>query len=174
MPAVQQTPLLPQGPSTAACAGWERVSAAAEVLRGELQRPGGFHRARARGIVERLTGVTLGAARETALDVWGAVYGVASGILHGGAAGPSEAVQLYIDSPRPWTTRRRPTASSSCQKFSGLGGAHSTRGVSARGCAKGCASPIPRPPGAAGQPPWSGASTFADIPSTWPYFSMTK
>ncbi|MBW8797851.1 MAG: hypothetical protein JF597_30975 [Streptomyces sp.] len=78
-------------------AGWERVSAAAEVLRGELERPGGFHRARARGIVERLTGVTLGAAQETALDVWGAVYGVASGILHGSAAGPGEAVQLYAD-----------------------------------------------------------------------------
>ncbi|MFE1198146.1 hypothetical protein ACFW6E_36305 [Streptomyces olivaceoviridis] len=86
-----------QGPSTAARAGWERVSAAAEVLRGELQRPGGFHRAQARGIIERLTGVTLGAAQETALDVWGAVYGVASGILHGGAAGPDEAVRLYTE-----------------------------------------------------------------------------
>jgi hypothetical protein len=86
-----------QSPSTAARAGWERVSAAADVLRGELQRPGGFHRARARGIVERLTGVTLGAAQETALDVWGAVYGVASGILHGGAAGPGEAVRLYTE-----------------------------------------------------------------------------
>ncbi|WP_411101066.1 hypothetical protein [Streptomyces sp. x-45] len=87
----------PKGPPTAARAGWERVSAAADVLRGELQRPGGFHRARARGIVERLTGVTLGTAQETALDVWGAVYGVASGILHGGAAGPGEAVRLYTE-----------------------------------------------------------------------------
>ncbi len=86
-----------QGPPTAARAGWERVSTATEVLRSELQRPGGFHRARARGIVERLTGATLGAAQETALDVWGAVYGVASGILHGGTAGPGEAVQLYTE-----------------------------------------------------------------------------
>ncbi|MFE4639448.1 hypothetical protein [Streptomyces sp. NPDC056730] len=73
------------------------VSAAAGVLRGELERPGGFHRARARGIVERLMKVELGAAQETALDVWGAVYGVASGILHGSATGPGEAVQLYAD-----------------------------------------------------------------------------
>ncbi|MFR9793768.1 hypothetical protein ACL07V_34770 [Streptomyces sp. MB22_4] len=87
----------PQGPPPAARAGWERVSAAAEVLRGELQRPGGFHRERARGIVERLTEATLGAAQETALDVWGTVYGVASGILHGGAAGPGEAVRLYTE-----------------------------------------------------------------------------
>lgn len=88
----------PQDPPPAARAGWERVSAAAEVLRGELQRPGGFHRERARGIVERLTEVTLGAAQETALDVWGTVYGVASGILHGGTADPGEAVRLYTES----------------------------------------------------------------------------
>ncbi|MFD7637042.1 hypothetical protein ACFV8G_26525, partial [Streptomyces sp. NPDC059873] len=87
----------PAGPSVTVGAGWERVSAAAGVLRGELERPGGFHRARARGIVERLMKVELGAAQETALDVWGAVYGVASGILHGSAAGPGEAVQLYAD-----------------------------------------------------------------------------
>lgn len=85
------------GPSSAVGAGWARVSAAAGVLRGELERPGGFHRARARGIVEGLMKVELGAAQETALDVWGAVYGVASGILHGGAAGPGEAFQLYAD-----------------------------------------------------------------------------
>ncbi|MGY5124336.1 hypothetical protein [Streptomyces nigrescens] len=96
-PDVNSNSVSPQVPSTAVRAGWERVSAAAEVLRGELQRPGGFHRARARGIVERLTGVTLGAAQETALDVWGAVYGVASAILHGGAASPGEAVRLYTE-----------------------------------------------------------------------------
>ncbi|MEU3511026.1 hypothetical protein ABZ733_24665 [Streptomyces longwoodensis] len=73
------------------------MSAAAEVLRCELQRPGGFHRERARGIAERLTEVTLGAAQRSALDVWGTVYGVASGILHGGAAGPGEAVRVYTD-----------------------------------------------------------------------------
>ncbi|MEU2619699.1 hypothetical protein ABZ642_16470 [Streptomyces sp. NPDC007157] len=77
--------------------GWERVWAAAEVLRGELGRPGGYHRARARGIVERLLGVPLGVAQETALDVWGTVYGAASGILHGRAACPEEAVTLYTD-----------------------------------------------------------------------------
>ncbi|UXX91293.1 hypothetical protein N7U49_01035 [Streptomyces sp. AD2-2] len=49
----------------------ERVTAAAEVLRGELEHPGGYHRGRARGIVERLTGVTLGGVQEKALDVWG-------------------------------------------------------------------------------------------------------
>lgn len=76
-------------------AAWEQATAAAEVLRGELERPGGFHRARARGIVERLMGVTLGAAQETALDVWSTVYAVASGILHGRSADPGEAVTLY-------------------------------------------------------------------------------
>ncbi|WP_192583628.1 hypothetical protein [Streptomyces albicerus] len=81
----------PPGPA------WERVSAAADVLRGELERPGGYHRGRARGILERLTGVTLGAAQETALDVWGTVYGLASGILHGRAAGPGDAVTLYTE-----------------------------------------------------------------------------
>ena len=86
-----------QGASVAVGAAWERVVAAAEVLRGELERPGGFHRARARGIVERLTGVTLGAVQETALEVWGTIYGAASGILHGRAAGPDEAVVLYTD-----------------------------------------------------------------------------
>ncbi|MFF9090770.1 hypothetical protein ACF1BE_31170 [Streptomyces sp. NPDC014991] len=70
---------------------------AAEVLRGELERPGGYHRGRARGIVERLTGTVLGGVRERALDVWGSVYGLASGILHGRAAGPGDAVLLYTE-----------------------------------------------------------------------------
>ncbi|MEU9211212.1 hypothetical protein AB0D27_25535 [Streptomyces sp. NPDC048415] len=51
-----------QGPSAAVHARWERVSAAAGVLRGELECPGGFHRARARGIVERLLGIPHGSA----------------------------------------------------------------------------------------------------------------
>ncbi|MFC8704902.1 hypothetical protein ACFUIV_22325 [Streptomyces anulatus] len=76
---------------------WERVTAAAEVLRGELERPGGYHRGRARGVIEQLTGVTLGAAQEQALDVWGVVYGLASGILHGRSAGPDDAVLLYTE-----------------------------------------------------------------------------
>ncbi|MGQ4364257.1 hypothetical protein [Streptomyces sp. SAS_272] len=87
----------PAGPSKPVRAGWERVSASAEALRGELERPGGFHRARARAIVERLMKVEIGAAQETALDVWGTIYQLASGILHGRAAAPGEAVQLYAD-----------------------------------------------------------------------------
>ncbi len=74
---------------------WDRVAGAAQVLRGELERPGGYHRGRARGVIERLTGVTLGAAQERALDVWGVVSGLASGIRHGRAAGPDDAVLPY-------------------------------------------------------------------------------
>ncbi|MFJ3279011.1 hypothetical protein [Streptomyces halstedii] len=85
------------GASAGASAAWERVTAAADVLRDELNRPGRYHQARARGIVERLMKVELGAAQETALDVWGTVYGVASGILHGRAAHAGEAAVLYAD-----------------------------------------------------------------------------
>ncbi|MFF6829961.1 hypothetical protein [Streptomyces longwoodensis] len=85
------------GPPAPADPAWELLEGAAEVLRGELERPGGYHRGRARGVIERLTGVTLGAAQETALDVWGVVYGLASGILHGRAAGPGDAVTLYTE-----------------------------------------------------------------------------
>lgn len=85
------------GASAGASAAWERVTAAADVLRDELNRPGRYHQARARGIVERLMKVELGAAQETALDVWGTVYGVASGILHGRAAHTGEAAVLYTD-----------------------------------------------------------------------------
>lgn len=87
----------PQDPPPAVGAVWERVTAAAEVLRGELEHPGGYHRRRARGIIERQTGVTLGGAQQKALDVWGKVYGLASGILHGRAAGPGDAVLLYTE-----------------------------------------------------------------------------
>ncbi|MFE2424414.1 hypothetical protein [Streptomyces hokutonensis] len=87
----------PQASSVTVGAVWERVTAAAEVLRGELERPGGYHRGRARGIIERLTGAVLGGAQERALDVWGKVYGLASGILHGRAAGPGDAVLLYTE-----------------------------------------------------------------------------
>ncbi len=85
------------GASAGASTAWERVTAAANVLRDELHRPGRYHQARARGIVERLMSVELGAAQETALDVWGTVYGVASGILHGRAAHAGEAAVLYAD-----------------------------------------------------------------------------
>nr|WP_181411994.1 hypothetical protein [Streptomyces sp. F12] len=83
--------------SAAVESAWDRVAGAATVLRGELERPGGYHRGRARGVIERLTGVPLGAAQEQALDVWGVVYGLASGILHGRAAGPDDAVLLYTE-----------------------------------------------------------------------------
>nr|AHE39225.1 hypothetical protein pFRL3_448 [Streptomyces sp. FR1] len=87
----------PVGDTAGVGAAWERVTAAADVLRAELNRPGRYHQARARGIVERLMNVELGAAQERALDVWGTVYGVASGILHGRAAHPGEAAVLYAD-----------------------------------------------------------------------------
>ncbi|MYR76568.1 hypothetical protein YUMDRAFT_06517 [Streptomyces sp. OspMP-M45] len=81
----------------AAGPAWDRMTGAAKVLRGELKHPGGYHRGRARGVIERLRGVTLGAAQERALDVWGVVYGLASGILHGRAAGPDDAAHLYTE-----------------------------------------------------------------------------
>ncbi|MFI1530665.1 hypothetical protein [Streptomyces griseus] len=87
---------VPPGPP-AGTRPWEGAAAAAGVLRDELSRPGRYHQARARGVVERLMGVELGAAQETALDVWGAVYGAASEILHGRAARPGEAAALYTD-----------------------------------------------------------------------------
>ncbi|MER8120662.1 hypothetical protein [Streptomyces sp. NPDC094031] len=74
-----------------------RVRAAAEVLRGELVRPGGFHRARAAGIAGRLMGVVLGSAQERALDGWGEVYGRTSGTLHGGEADLAGAAGTYRD-----------------------------------------------------------------------------
>ncbi|MET8631787.1 hypothetical protein [Streptomyces sp. NPDC004680] len=81
----------------AAGAGWEEVLEAAEVLRGELKDPGGYHLARARAVVERLMGVTVGGAQEKALAVWGTIYNAASGVLHGRGAGMEDAVALYTD-----------------------------------------------------------------------------
>jgi hypothetical protein len=72
-----------------------RLRQAADVLRGQLKRPGGYHRARAAGIAERLMSVRLGAAQEEALSVWGEVYGKTSGTLHGGIADPARAAALY-------------------------------------------------------------------------------
>ncbi|MFI1189643.1 hypothetical protein [Streptomyces californicus] len=72
-----------------------RVRGAAEVLRGQLTRPGGFHRARAAGIAERLMGVALGGYHERALDGWGEVYARTSGTLHGGEADPGGAAGVY-------------------------------------------------------------------------------
>ncbi|MGW6958793.1 hypothetical protein [Streptomyces chartreusis] len=83
------------GPTGELLAAWERVAAAAEVLRIELVNPGRYHQGRARAVIERLMGVTLGAAQETALNVWSAVYGATSGTLHGRPAVPGRAVGLY-------------------------------------------------------------------------------
>ncbi|MFD4605676.1 hypothetical protein ACFWPQ_47660 [Streptomyces sp. NPDC058464] len=85
------------GATVGEAGAWERMQKVAAVLRGEVESPGGFHRARAAGAFERLTGVTPGAAQETALDVWSRIYRTASGILHGRSAGPSEAATLYTD-----------------------------------------------------------------------------
>ncbi|MEV7374644.1 hypothetical protein AB0O51_27655 [Streptomyces sp. NPDC090301] len=78
-------------------AAWDRVRAAAGVLRGQLVRPGGYHRGRAAGIAERLMGVKLGAAQEEALGVWGSVYGKTSGTLHGVAAEAGRTAGLYTE-----------------------------------------------------------------------------
>ncbi|MFJ3182343.1 hypothetical protein ACIPJN_28680 [Streptomyces sp. NPDC086796] len=83
---------VPAGPSAGAV---QRVREAAEVLRGQLKRPGGFHRARAAGIAVRLMGVALGSAQERALDVWGEVYGKTSGTLHGAGGDRARAAALY-------------------------------------------------------------------------------
>ncbi|MFI8194653.1 hypothetical protein ACIF8T_39125 [Streptomyces sp. NPDC085946] len=72
-----------------------RLRQAADVLRGQLKRPGGYHRARAAGIAERLMGVKLGAIEEEALGVWPELYGKTSGTLHGGVADPARAAALY-------------------------------------------------------------------------------
>ncbi|MFI6283023.1 hypothetical protein [Streptomyces sp. NPDC050988] len=71
-------------PSRDPQAALRRVREAAEALRAELERPGGYHRRRAMGVAERLMGQRLGAAQESALDAWGELYGGASGVLHGG------------------------------------------------------------------------------------------
>ncbi|MFE6274090.1 hypothetical protein ACFVQ9_35475 [Streptomyces goshikiensis] len=78
-------------------AAWDRVEAAAGVLRGELARPGGRHTGRAASIAERLMGVRLGAAQEEALEVWGEVYGKTSNTLHGKAADAGRPARLYAE-----------------------------------------------------------------------------
>ncbi|MDP5315569.1 hypothetical protein [Streptomyces poriferorum] len=76
---------------------WEPVAEAAEVLRGEIQSPGGHRRRQARGIAERLTGLRLGAAQDKALDTWGALYSKASGTLHGAGAEEARPARLYTE-----------------------------------------------------------------------------
>ncbi|MFB8401143.1 hypothetical protein [Streptomyces sp. NPDC055912] len=92
--APRQTADPPTDTSAASSEEW-RLREAAEVLRGQLAKPGGYHRARAAGIAERLMGVQPGAAQEEALGVWGEVYGKTSGTLHGGVADPARAAALY-------------------------------------------------------------------------------
>ncbi|MFJ8078865.1 hypothetical protein ACIQ7Q_34245 [Streptomyces sp. NPDC096176] len=84
-------------PGRAGTAGGEVVGVweAAQALRGQLASPGGFHRARAAGIAERLTGAVMGSAQARALDEWGEMYNAASGTLHGGAADRGRAAALY-------------------------------------------------------------------------------
>lgn len=83
------------GPSAVPPHAVLRVREAAGVLRGQLTRPGGFHRARAAGIAERLMGVALGAYHERALAGWGEVYARTSGTLHGGEADWAGAAGVY-------------------------------------------------------------------------------
>ncbi|MGW7244507.1 hypothetical protein [Streptomyces sp. NPDC054804] len=72
-------------------AALRRIREAAEVLRPELERPGGYHRRRAMGVAERLMGQRLGAAQESALDGWGELYGGTSDVLHGGPSSQARA-----------------------------------------------------------------------------------
>ncbi|MFD8396369.1 hypothetical protein ACFV2N_46160 [Streptomyces sp. NPDC059680] len=72
-----------------------RLREALEALRRQLNQPGGFHRARAARIAERLMGVPLGAFHEKALDVWPELYSKTSGTLHGGVADPARAAAHY-------------------------------------------------------------------------------
>ncbi|MGW2447950.1 hypothetical protein [Streptomyces sp. NPDC001675] len=68
-----------------------RIREAAEALRPELERPGGYHRRRAMGVAERLMGQRLGAAQESALDAWGELYGGTSDVLHGSPSNQARA-----------------------------------------------------------------------------------
>lgn len=75
--------------------GWRPLRQAADVVRGQLKRPGDYHRARAAATAERLMGIKLGAAQKEVLGVWGEVHGKASGTLHSGVADPARAAALY-------------------------------------------------------------------------------
>ncbi len=87
----------PERQAPAPSAGWEPVAEAAEVLRGEIQSPGGRPRRQARGIAERLTGLRLGTAQDKALNAWGALYSKASGTLHGAGAEEDRPARLYTE-----------------------------------------------------------------------------
>ncbi|MGW3990915.1 hypothetical protein [Streptomyces sp. NPDC004830] len=72
-------------------AALRRIREAAQALRPELERPGGYHRRRAMGVAERLMGQRLGAAQESALDAWGKLYSGTSDVLHGGPSSQARA-----------------------------------------------------------------------------------
>lgn len=72
----------------------QRVREAAEVPRGQLKRPSGYHRARAAGIAVQLMGAELGGAQEQVLDVWGKVCGKTSSTLHSAGADRARAAAL--------------------------------------------------------------------------------
>ncbi|MFE7590126.1 hypothetical protein ACFU6K_12040, partial [Kitasatospora sp. NPDC057512] len=76
-------------------AALERLRTAAEVLRFELDAPGGYHERRAAGIVEDRTGRAPGQAQKNALEVWGALYGSTSDTLHGVDSGLDVATDRY-------------------------------------------------------------------------------
>ncbi|MFE6274093.1 hypothetical protein ACFVQ9_35490 [Streptomyces goshikiensis] len=76
-------------------AQWQRLRGAAAVLRDEIAVPGGHQRRKARGIAERVMGVSLGASQETALGVWSELYSTASGTLHGASAVEDRPARLY-------------------------------------------------------------------------------
>ncbi|MET8964239.1 hypothetical protein ABZX69_33030 [Streptomyces sp. NPDC004074] len=72
-------------------AALRRIREAAQGLRPELERPGGYHRRRAMGVAERLMGQRLGAAQESALHAWGELYSGTSDVLHGGPSSQARA-----------------------------------------------------------------------------------
>ncbi|WP_331740798.1 hypothetical protein [Streptomyces sp. NBC_01006] len=74
----------PESRAEVAAAGLDRVRVAAALVRSEIDRGGGYHRRRAVGVAARLSGQSLGAAQENALEPWGELYGQASQVLHGG------------------------------------------------------------------------------------------
>ncbi|MFH0246340.1 hypothetical protein ACGRHY_28865 [Streptomyces sp. HK10] len=76
-------------------AAWERIREAAEVMRQELENPGGYHRRRATNVAERVLEVKLGAAQHKALDMWGELYGSASTVLHGTGSDLDRAAGRY-------------------------------------------------------------------------------
>lgn len=74
----------------------QRMRQAADELRVELDKPGGYHRRRAKGVAERVMDQRLGAAQESALDAWGELYGPTSNVLHGSASQQAAARYQHV------------------------------------------------------------------------------